>query len=199
MKKLLTLISLFVTLFAISQNDSVIVSTGTGYQTIKPDNYGTVDLVSRRIVVDTAFNALLIRQPWLTSSMQDPVSWSFSATKMRDRIYEVHLKATIQRGWHLFSQEQPEDAIAIPTTFTVNKNPIFAKRVGFDERGNLEKFHDKKLKVSANQYSDSVDFVMIVELKANVVTNVAGNVEYQTCNDEKCLPPRKQAFSITLQ
>ena len=39
-------------------------------------------------------------------------------------MYEIHMTATIQSGWHLYSQTQPEDAIAKPTGFTFNNNPL---------------------------------------------------------------------------
>ena len=49
----------------------------------------------------------------------NPVSWSFTSKKITDKTYEVHLTATMQSGWHLYSQVQPEDAIAIPTGFKI--------------------------------------------------------------------------------
>ena len=55
---------------------------------------------------------------------QNPVSWTFSAKKIDDKTYEVHMTANIQSGWHLYSQNQPDDAIAIPTGFTINNNPL---------------------------------------------------------------------------
>lgn len=62
----------------------------------------------------------------------------------------------------------------------------------------MEKFHDKKLQISAHQYSGKVDFVQVVKLKGNAKTNISGVVEYQTCNDERCLPVKKVNFSVAL-
>jgi len=130
---------------------------------------------------------------------QNPVTWTFSSKKVGDKKFEVHMTATIQSGWHLFSQTQPDDAIAIPTGFVINKNPLLEVDGKIKEVGKLEKFHDPKLEVSAHQYADKVDFVQVVKLKANAVTNVNGVVEFQTCNDEKCLPPKKINFSVALK
>jgi thiol:disulfide interchange protein DsbD len=130
---------------------------------------------------------------------QNPISWSFSAKKIADKTYEVHMVANIQQGWHLYSQNQPDDAIAIPTGFTLNNNPLITLDGKIKEVGSLEKFHDKKLEVSANQYSNKVDFVQIVKLKARAKTNLSGNVQYQTCNDERCLPPKTVNFSVSIQ
>lgn len=129
----------------------------------------------------------------------DPVSWSFTATKVGDKTYEVHMKATILNGWHLYSQQQPEDAIAIPTSFTLRPNPLFTLEGKIREVGKLEKFHDKELNLSANQYSKTVDFVQTIKLKSNVKTSLAGSVEYQTCDDKKCLPPKTVNFTVAIK
>jgi thiol:disulfide interchange protein DsbD len=118
---------------------------------------------------------------------------------MADKTYEVHMKATIQSGWHLYSQTQPEDAIINPTTFTLNNNPLLIADGKIKETGTVEKFHDARLNISANQYSNTVDFVQKIKLKAKAKTNFSGNVEYQTCDDKKCLPPKTVNFSITIQ
>lgn len=129
----------------------------------------------------------------------NPVTWSFSAVKLSDKMYEVHMKATIQPGWHLYSQTQPADAIASPTAFTFNPNPLLSRDGKVKEVGKMEVMNDKELGVSANQYSHTVDFVQKVKLKSKVKTNFTGNVEYQTCDDKKCLPPKTVNFSIAIK
>ena len=133
------------------------------------------------------------------SAQLNPVSWTFSAKKIADKSYEIHMKATLQSGWHLYSQTQPEDAVAMPTGFTLNNNPLLLLDGKIKELGKVEKFHDAKLKISANQYSAVVDFVQLVKLKAKVKTNITGSVEFQTCDDRKCLPPKTVTFSVAIQ
>lgn len=134
-----------------------------------------------------------------TEAQINPVQWSFSAKKVGDKTYELQMTANIQEKWHLYSQTQPEDAIAIPTEFVFNKNPLLSFEGNVKEVGKMEVYRDKTLDVTANQYSNSVKFVQTVKLKANAKTNVTGNVEYQTCNDEKCLPPKKVNFNISIK
>ena len=130
---------------------------------------------------------------------QNPVSWNFTSKKISDKAFEVHLTADIQSGWHLYSQDQPEDAIAIPTSVKFNSNPLLQPDGKIKEVGKIEKFNDKTLGISANQYSEKVDFVQVVKLKATAKTNVSGTVQFQTCNDKKCLPPKTIAFNIALK
>ena len=128
----------------------------------------------------------------------NPVSWSFSSKKLAENVYEVQMIATIQQGWHLYSQSQPKDAIAQPTSFVFNKNPLLELEGKVKEVGKLEKFVDKELDISANQYSNKVVFVQKVKLKGKAKTNVTGKLTYQTCNDEKCLPAKTVNMSIAL-
>jgi thiol:disulfide interchange protein DsbD len=131
-------------------------------------------------------------------SAQNPITWTFTSKKLSTGNYEIHMTATIEKGWHLYSQEQPDDAIAMPTTFTITSNPLIETVGKIKEVGKLEKFHDKQLDLSANQYSTSVNFIQTVKLKGKAKTNFTGSVEYQTCDDKKCLPPKTVNFKVAL-
>ena len=128
----------------------------------------------------------------------NPVSWSFTSKKVKDNVYEIQMIATIQPGWHLYSQTQPEDAVAQPTSFSFNKNPLLDFDGKVKEQGKMVKFKDEKLGISANQYSDKVVFVQRVKVKGKAKTNVTGKLEFQTCTDQKCLPPKTVNLSIAL-
>lgn len=129
----------------------------------------------------------------------NPVTWSFSAVKTSDKQYEIRMVATIQQNWHLYSQVQPEDAIAIPTSFKFNANPLISLEGKIKEEGKMEKFTDKTLGVSANQYSNTVTFVQKVKLKAKAKTKLTGSVEFQTCDDHKCLPAKTIPISVEIK
>jgi len=134
----------------------------------------------------------------LSAQTLNPVSWTFNSKKISDNIYEIQMTASIQQGWHLYSQSQPKDAIAQPTSFLFNKNPLVELDGKVKELGNLEKFKDKELDISANQYSNKVVFTQRVKLKGKAKTNVTGKLTYQTCNDEKCLPAKTINLSVAL-
>lgn len=145
------------------------------------------------------FVFILIITAAVSRAQLQPVVWTYGAKKTADRTYEVEIKATIKEGWHLFSQTQPADAIAIPIAFAINPNPLLIRKGALREIGKLEKYKDKTLGVTAYQYAGQVRFVQTVMLKAKARTVFAGTVEFQTCDDVKCLPPQKVNFSIPLQ
>ena len=141
---------------------------------------------------------VLIFAGWVLHA-QNPVSWNFTTKKISDKTFEVHLTANIKNGWHLYSQNQTDDAIAIPTSVTIKKNPLLKLDGKIKEIGNMEKFKDKILGISAHQYSNKVDFVQVVKVKSNAKTNFTGSVEFQTCDDKKCLPPKTVNFNVALK
>lgn len=130
---------------------------------------------------------------------QSPVKWSFTAKKVSNGVYDVHITASIQPGWHIYAQEQPSDAIALPTAIEFTKNPLIVKQGDIKEVGHKEQFKDAELGITAFQYAEKVDFVQQVKLKVKGKTNLSGNVTYQACTNEKCLPPATTNFSVSLE
>ena len=85
---------------------------------------------------------LLTLLPTFLFAQVNPVSWNFVAKKTGEKTYEVEMKATIAPGWHLYSQTQPADAIAIPTEFVLNPNPLYILKGKIRELGKMEKYFD---------------------------------------------------------
>ena len=144
------------------------------------------------------FSLFLVAAGALKAQVMSPILWSYTAKKTGDKTYEIHLTATIQTTWHLYSQIQPSDAVVMPTEIKFKKNPLVILDGKVKEVGIMEAYHDKQLKISANQYAGKVDFVQKIKLRSAVKTSIVGSVQFQTCDDKKCLPPRKLDFSIAL-
>lgn len=126
------------------------------------------------------------------------VKWTQSVKKIGDKKYEVRLIAAIQPGFHLYSQDQASDAIALPTTITFVKNPLLTFVGKTKEEGKLIDQFDKAINARSRYYANKVEFVQIVTVKGNVKTAVAGEVLFIVCDDNQCLPPDKSKFSISL-
>lgn len=134
----------------------------------------------------------------INAQVMDPVHWSFTAKKINATIYEVHLTATIQSGWHTYSQTTPEGG-PVPTSITFTKNPLLTLEGKAKEIGKLEQHSEPLFGVDVKQFSNKVDFVQVVKLKAPAKTNISGSVEFMVCNDRECLPPKSEKFSVDLK
>lgn len=126
------------------------------------------------------------------------VKWNFTAKKLSGDKYELHMTATVPSGWHIYSQNTPEDG-PIPTKFTFNNNALVKLEGKTKEVGKLEKFYDENFKVEVKFYANKVDFVQVVKLKSKIKTNISGQVESMICNDSRCLPSTSESFNIALK
>lgn len=127
------------------------------------------------------------------------VKWDYVVKKTGDKKYEVRMIATIQPGWHLYSQTQGEDAIALPTKITFAKNPLIIVAGLPKEIGKVTDAFDKATQSRSRFYANKVEFVQVVTLKSNIKTSVAGDVEFMVCDDKQCLPPDKTKFTVKLE
>lgn len=126
------------------------------------------------------------------------VKWTFTAKKLSGDKYELHMTATVPAGWHIYSQNTPDDG-PIPTKFSFNNNALLKIDGKVKEVGKLEKYFDQNFKVEVKYYSDKVDFVQVVKLKSKIKTNVSGQVESMICNDVRCMPTATEKFNIALK
>lgn len=129
---------------------------------------------------------------------QSPVTWSFEAKKLDAKTYEVHLTAKLNGDWHTYSQSTP-DGGPVPTAISFSKNPLLDFDGKTKEVGKMEEHFEPLFGVNVKQFSSKVTFVQKVKLKAAVKTTLNGSVTFMVCNDEECMPPTKETFSISLK
>jgi len=132
-----------------------------------------------------------------SAQMKNPVKWTFEATKKTADTYEVTITAAVEKPWHIYSQNTGADG-PIPTKITFKTNPLLSITGKAIEKGKLEKFYDKNFKTNVLYYANSVVFVQTVKIKGSAKTSLTGTVDYMVCDDEQCLPPKKQSFDIKL-
>jgi hypothetical protein len=132
----------------------------------------------------------------VTMAQKAKVTWKFSSKKVSEGKYELHLTASVPKGWHLYSQFTGEGPVA--TAFKFNPNALLTFDGKVKEVGKMTTVNDKIWNNKQKYFSSTVDFVQIVKLKGKIKTNVSGEVEYMICDDSSCLPPTTGKFNITL-
>ena len=124
----------------------------------------------------------------------NPVRWTYTAKKIADKTYELHLTATIDGNWHMYAQDAGEGPE--PTVINFTTNPLLKFDGKVKEVGKLEKSYDNNFKSVLKYYSKKIDFVQKVKVKSSIATVVKGSVSFMVCNDRQCLPPREVPFTI---
>jgi len=125
------------------------------------------------------------------------VQWTYSAKKISDKVYEIHMTAAINGDYHLYAQHVGVDG-PVPTTFTFTKNPLLTLQPGVKEVGKIVRKEEAVWKGTVSYFEKSVDFVQVVKLKGNAKTNLAGKVEFMVCNEKQCLPPADIDFNVSI-
>jgi AFG3 family protein len=122
----------------------------------------------------------------------------------REQIFKVHLKpikvvlikATIDQGWHIYSQNVA-DGGPVKTSFTFAPSKEYTLVGKTAEPKPISKY-EKVFNMNVGYFENSVVFQQKVKLKSAKAAAVKGKLEFMTCNDQKCLPPDEVEFSIPL-
>ena len=130
------------------------------------------------------------------AQIENPVRWAYSAKKIADKTYEIHLTASIDGNWHIYAQDAGEGPE--PTSFTFTANPLVKREGKVLEIGKKESAFDPNFNSTLKFFSNKVDFVQKVKVKTSASTAVSGTITYMVCNDKKCLPPKDVPFSVKL-
>lgn len=131
-----------------------------------------------------------------SSQILKPVKWSYAAKKTSKTEAIVLIKATIDDGWHLYSQYMA-DGGPVKTTFAFKPSGAFKLNGKTTEPKPIVKF-EKSFDMNVSYFEKSVVFQQKVKLTgANPV--VKGTVEYMVCDDSQCLPPETVDFSIAVK
>ncbi|MDB4925995.1 protein-disulfide reductase DsbD domain-containing protein [Mucilaginibacter sp.] len=125
-----------------------------------------------------------------------PVTWSYAAKKTSTTEAVIFIKATIDDGWHVYSQFVKEGG-PVKTTITFAPSKTYALIGSTIEPKPISRM-EKVFNMEVGFFEHSVIFQQKIKLSAKQ-TIVKGKLEYMTCNDEKCLPPDDIDFSIPVK
>ncbi|WP_313717116.1 protein-disulfide reductase DsbD domain-containing protein, partial [Kaistella carnis] len=130
----------------------------------------------------------------ITAQIKDPVKFKYNINTLPNNEYEAVLTATIEKNWHIYSQDLPEDS-GIPTEMKLSS------KEGINLIGKVQevgKKHDEFSEAFGAQivyYSDKVLFKQKFKLKDNTKpANITAEITYQTCDDRVCLAPNTLEF-----
>jgi thiol:disulfide interchange protein DsbD len=128
------------------------------------------------------------------AQIENPVKWSYNAQKTSKNEANVQIKASIQKGWHLYSQFI-EDGGPIPTSFTFSPAKDYQLEGKVSESPKAVTAFDPNFGMKIAWHETQVIFTQKIKTTSDKFT-LKGVLEYMVCNNNKCLPPTEQEFSI---
>ncbi|MES2827949.1 MAG: protein-disulfide reductase DsbD domain-containing protein [Bacteroidota bacterium] len=130
------------------------------------------------------------------SQILKPVTWAYAFKKLSATEAIVYVKATIDNGWHVYSQNIKEGG-PVKTTFNFAKSPNYTLIGNTAEPKPIVKF-EKTFDMDVAFFEKTVMFSQKIKLKGKTAL-VKGTVEFMTCDDHQCLPPEEVAFAISVK
>ena len=129
----------------------------------------------------------------ISAQVKDPVKFQLKINELKNNEYEAVLTAHLEKNWHIYSKDIPEDS-GIPTEMKVSgKNIELIGKV--TEVGKKEDEFSEAFGVRIVYYSNSVAFKQKFKLKNPAQpSNVIAEITYQTCDDRVCLAPNTLEF-----
>jgi DsbC/DsbD-like thiol-disulfide interchange protein len=130
------------------------------------------------------------------SQILKPVTWSYAAKRTSPTTATVFIKATVDQGWHLYSQFV-KDGGPVKTTFTFPSSAAYTL-VGTTTEPKAITKYESTFKMDVSYFEKSVVFQQKIKLKGKTAA-VKGSVEFMVCDDKQCLPPEQVDFSIPVK
>ena len=121
-------------------------------------------------------------------SQIEPVKWSIETEKISDTEYNLIYRASIQKSWHLYSQNLPEGG-AIPTEFiydSIQKTEQFKLIGKAIESESITKF-DKVFEMDLTYFDGEAIFTQRIELIDPELDAIESEISFQACDDELCI------------
>lgn len=134
----------------------------------------------------------------INAQIEDPVSWSFSTEVVNNETYIVS-KATIDPGWHLYSQYLESDDGPIPTEITFKKTSAFELIGKNEEKSKVVTEYDPNFAMNLNFFKKEAIFKQKIKNLSVTDHEVTVVVYYMVCDDEKCLPPSEEEYKVTVK
>ncbi|RKD15177.1 sugar transporter [Pelobium manganitolerans] len=130
------------------------------------------------------------------SQILKPVKWSYATKKTGKNEAIIYLKATIDKGWHIYSQRVPEGG-PVKTSFSFTPSSSY-KKLGATLEPKPSTAFEKAFNMKVSYFSNTVVFQQKVNL-SRLPAVVKGKIEYMACDDSRCLPPEEVDFSLTIK
>ncbi len=127
------------------------------------------------------------------ASAQSEVVWEFTFDQDQNAVVA---EATIEEGWHLYSQYVDEYAGPIPTSFEFEENPQ-VELIGTPVEPEAIVEFDQNFESEVSYFKDHVAFKQKLNPIGN--TELSGTVTFMICNETMCLPPEDQVFVVSIK
>jgi thiol:disulfide interchange protein len=134
----------------------------------------------------------------LGAQILNPISWTFSQQRKNDSTETLIFTATLEQGYHLYSQFTPSGG-PLPTLISIKPDPSFKLKGKPAEPKPVTTF-DELFGVNVSMFKEEV---VRIRQEVSILTGknfqVQGEISGMTCNDEGCIPFDQVPFLFNIE
>ncbi len=127
------------------------------------------------------------------SQVFNPVNWKTDVEKISNSEYNLVITATIDEGWHLYSQNVPKGGPR-ETIFIYKPNDNFELIGSTSEENSITEF-DNTFKMQIKFFAEKATFKQRIKL-LTTKTKIEAEVQFMVCDDVRCLPPKTELLTF---
>lgn len=136
----------------------------------------------------------LIISTSLSAQILEPIKWSITENKTSENMLEIRYSATIDEGWHLYSNVLPDGGpLATEVTYTTLEGVELDGTLHAD-RASIEEYSEV-FSMVLNNFKDEVTFVQRLKLLSSQY-KIVGELRYMACDNGTCIPPTTVDFEF---
>lgn len=155
--------------------------------------------MKRKSVLSVLLTGIILLSLSYSSLAQilEPVKWSFSKKQISPSEVQLIFKATIDKTWHLYSQEVIPDG-PVPTSFNFEKSKDF-QLVGKVTEPKAIQEYDPNFDTILKYFANEAIFTQKIKVLSTKDFKIKGYLEFMCCDDKQCLPPTEVDFEFTIK
>ena len=129
--------------------------------------------------------------------VMNPVKWEAKYNELPNGESEIIVTATIEKGWHTYSQNISPDAGPVPTTVNFSPGSNY-ELVGKAIEDNVKEEFDKTFEMKIASFEGKAIIKQKVKRKNLKSFETPIKIEYMVCNDKQCLPPKTIDLTLSV-
>lgn len=134
----------------------------------------------------------------VSAQVQNPIKWDTKVEMSSSVEGEILFNVSIEKGWHLYGLNLPDGGPKV-TSITFDKVDGVEYIGGLvPSREPISKF-DKIFDLNLSWWDSDVEFKQKFKLSSSDKSyKLQGRIEFQGCNDQTCIAPTKELFTLTV-
>ncbi len=141
---------------------------------------------------------LLFISAFANAQIYEPVKWQTSVEKTSESEFDLVVTATIDKGWHLYSQTVP-DGGPIPTSFSFKSIENQIELVGETQEGEGHEEFDNVFEMNIKYFENQAVFKQRIKVLTSNEITINETLEFMVCDDTNCLPPTEVDISFVVK